>query len=354
MSIAWSRINGLLGDPAIYAFLSKSGEGLLFDLGTLDALPNRDLLKVRTALISHTHIDHFIGFDRWLRVNIPHHRELELLGPPGLLANVRGKLAGYRWNLLDPDQLRFVVHELTPHGEKSSFALRNQTGFEPEPLTRPPPQLTPIDAPLPAPPAACLTTLSDGTRIHAVVLDHGTPSVAYMLQGPCRFQTKTDVLTELGLKPGSWIRDVQYAIIEQRTETTVTIDQRNFRVADLAQQLFEIRRPKPLGYITDAGFTAPNLQRIGTLLTGVETLICEANYRDEDFAKARAKMHLTTRQAALIAAYIQADHLEIFHISNLYANAAEAVISEAAAFFDRFRQLSPDDLASAIAMEYQR
>lgn len=351
MSVVWKLVNGLLGDPAVYAFFQTTGDAILFDLGQLDALANRDLLKVRTVCVSHTHIDHFIGFDRWLRVNIPHGRQLELCGPSGLLANVLGKLAGYCWNLLEPDQLRFVVHELSADGEVSSFRLCNQTGFRPERLALEPPSIAPIDAPLPTRPAACLTTLADGTRIQGVALDHGTPSIAYVLQGACRFYTKTEALKELGLKPGPWIRELQHFVLTQQLEHEIQINGRYFAANDLTQQLFEIKRPKLLGYVTDIGFSSTNLERATALLEGVETLICETNYCADDHAKAYAKKHLTTRQAALIAACAKVGELGTFHISNLYTDRVDAIVTEAAEHFAQLRTLSADDLRQAVAYE---
>src|SRR5690606_24994441 len=110
-------------DPAVYGFFPRSGDAVLFDLGALDGLSNRELLRVRMALVSHTHIDHFIGFDRLLRVNIPHGRMIEICGPPGIIRNVKGKLDGYLWNLLEPDQLRFTVHEIDREGGVRSVLL---------------------------------------------------------------------------------------------------------------------------------------------------------------------------------------------------------------------------------------
>ena len=83
-------------------------------------------------------------------------------------------------------------------------------------------------------------------------------------------------------------------------------------------------------------------------------MICEANYSDEDWPKARAKMHLTTRQAALIAASVKADKLEIFHISNLYANNPDERVREAEGFFASLAPLSPEALEHAIATELGR
>src|SRR5690606_765956 len=102
-----------------------SGDAALFDAGSLDALSNRDLLKVRHVFVSHTHIDHFIGFDKLLRVNVPHFRSIEVCGPKGIISNVQGKLHGYLWNLLESGQVELVVRELSETGEITSARLVN-------------------------------------------------------------------------------------------------------------------------------------------------------------------------------------------------------------------------------------
>jgi len=103
--------NGPLGDPVVYCLSQKTGEALLLDLGDLSNLSNKEILKVRHVAVSHTHLDHFIGFDRLLRVNVPHFKPFELCGPPGLIKNVQGKMNAYCWNLLEPGQIRIRVRK---------------------------------------------------------------------------------------------------------------------------------------------------------------------------------------------------------------------------------------------------
>ena len=54
---------------------------LQFDLGDLSSITNSELLKISHVFISHTHIDHFIGFDRLLRTVFGRAKTLTIFGP---------------------------------------------------------------------------------------------------------------------------------------------------------------------------------------------------------------------------------------------------------------------------------
>ena len=88
-------VNGPFGDPGLFVELRWQGSAVLFDLGRNDGLPAADLLKVTHVFVSHTHMDHFIGFDRVLRLFLNRDKELLLFGPEGIRDCVAGKLAGY-------------------------------------------------------------------------------------------------------------------------------------------------------------------------------------------------------------------------------------------------------------------
>src|SRR5574341_2464010 len=126
-------VNDVFGDPGVYVEVRWSKRALLFDLGQNDTLGPTRLLRANDIFISHTHMDHFIGFDRVLRVALGRGKTLRLFGPPGLIANVTGKLRGYTWNLVDGYPLTMEVREFHPQ-EIRCATFRASEGFRPQEL----------------------------------------------------------------------------------------------------------------------------------------------------------------------------------------------------------------------------
>jgi len=84
-------INPPLSDPGLFVPFLYEKRALLFDLGDLHGLTPRDLLKVSHVFVTHTHVDHFIGFDQLLRLLLGRDKELHLFGPPDFFDRVEGK-----------------------------------------------------------------------------------------------------------------------------------------------------------------------------------------------------------------------------------------------------------------------
>jgi len=321
-------VNGLGGDPAVYVQPSQSSDCILFDAGSLEALSNKELLRIRVVAISHTHLDHFVGFDRLIRVNVPHFRTLEIIGPSGIIAHVQSKLKAYTWNLLDDGQLNFVVHEIDPLGHAIAVKLTNDNHFEPIPLNLYSTASVVSDRTVET--IVHLTTIGS-LNIRAVCVDHGTPVLAFCLEMPSSHVVSKNAFNQLKLTPGPWISQLQKLAVLGNLNSRIDINGTKWDAQDLANKILLPRPGEKLMYVTDMIFRADNLARLVNLAAGgVDLLICESNYIHHDREKALKKFHLTSYQAALLATAINAKALQVFHISNIYSDNFSIAEEEAA------------------------
>lgn len=249
-------VNGLAGDPVAHVFVKRTGEALLFDLGDLSALNHKDLLKVRHVFISHTHVDHFIGFDRLLRVNIPHRRRLYFYGPLGLADNIRHKILAYTWNLIDEDQICFEVCEIdAEHQILLRSTLSKATGFDLIKLSEETFESN-----------YNLVTLADRSQVHAVPLDHkGISSISYQLISPVHSKINSQRMEQLGLKPGSWLKDLQSRIARDELAGELQVNGQSLLVEYLAGELVTKEQSYRFTYLTDISYDKQNLERLKEL-----------------------------------------------------------------------------------------
>ena len=132
-------VNGVFGDPALYVDCKFEKRGLLFDLGDLKALTPRKMLRVSDIFVSHMHMDHFMGFDWFLRINLGRERTVRLFGPPGFLDQLVAKISAYTWNLVHnyATDLTLLATEVQPDWSTRALRLRCRNAFRPEPFNPP-------------------------------------------------------------------------------------------------------------------------------------------------------------------------------------------------------------------------
>ncbi|HSN04791.1 MAG TPA: hypothetical protein VLS44_07390 [Nitrospira sp.] len=323
-------VNDVFGDPGVYVEIRWSKRALLFDLGHNDGLGPTRLLRASEIFVSHTHMDHFIGFDAVLRVALGRGKTLRLFGPPGLIDNVQGKLRGYTWNLVDGYPLTIEVREFHQQ-ETRQACFHANTGFQlSEQPARPPAQQSH---------GQLFTVLEDPMfTVKAVALNHRIPSLAYSLEEQFHINVNKQKLHEAGLPVGAWLKDVKHYIWQGQPDDfrfTATIydehrrDVREFVLGEVRERFLTISRGQKIAYVVDARYDAENEEKIVALANGADVFYCESPYLDVDAEKARDRYHLTAGQAGLMARKAQVRDLVVFHFSPRYTGQGEALEREA-------------------------
>src|SRR6185437_8093126 len=318
-------VNDVFGDPGMYVEVRWSKRALLFDLGHNDGLGPTRLLRAGEIFISHTHMDHFIGFDAVLRVALGRGKTLKLFGPPGLIDNVHGKLRGYTWNLVDGYPLTIQVREFH-ESEIRQVTFHASNGFDPSKQTIfPAPRR---DSPL-------FTVLEDPMfTVKAVALNHRIPSFAYSLEEQFHVNVNKQKLHEAGLRVGAWLKDVKQHIRQGKPDdfrfTVALYDEhrraeQEFMLGEVKERFLTISRGQKLAYVVDSRYDKENEAKIVALAHGADIFYCESPYPDCDAEKARDRYHLTARQAGLMARKARVRDLVVFHFSPRYTGQGETL-----------------------------
>jgi ribonuclease Z len=316
--------NGLTGDPVVWVDLIDEDHSLLVDLGDLRAMPNRKLLRVRRVVVSHTHLDHFFGFDQLLRLSMTRERELTLTGPRGFVDNVEGKLRGYTWNLIGDYPIRLRVEEIDEARIRSTV-YRGTEGLRPERQ----------------PDRGFEGTIYEGPSyaIDSAVLDHGTPVLGVVLREHEHLAVNRDRLDALGLEPGAWLKALKDAVRAGRPDTdevcapTLEGGTRRYELGQISGELILRQAGQRIGYLSDLRPDPQNLERAVDLVRGAQLLICETAFLHRDEQLARERNHLTARRAGELAREAGVQRLAPFHVSSRYEGCEEQLLEEAAAAF---------------------
>ncbi len=315
-------VNPPYGDPGLYVHLRWQGRALLFDLGRLGRLDGGALLRVEHVFVSHTHMDHFIGFDHLLRVFLARDARLRLYGPPGFIDNVRGRLAGYTWNLVDDYPLVLEVTEVGPDRLRT-VDLPAAHRFAP---------VEPVGCARPGDVTAPIRLLDEPDLVvETIHLDHKIPCLAFVAREPTHLNVDTAALRQVGLPPGPWLARLKAAVRSgERPDTPITVGPGVARpLGQLRGALIKETPGQRIAYVTDARFSADNVTRILRLARNADLFVCEAPFLDAERDRAAARAHLTARQAGAIARWIGARQLKLFHFSPRHDGAEDLLRREA-------------------------
>jgi ribonuclease Z len=319
-------VNGPFGDPGLYVDFRHANRALLFDLGDNAPLAPRHLLRVTHAFVSHTHMDHFVGLDRLVRICVGRHAGVHCFGPPGFIDQVEHKLAAYTWNLVHNYEQEFTLTatEIDAAGAMRSACFRSVDAFARAPL-----------AGGRAPDGVLLA--EPGFRVRCALLDHRTPCLGFALEEATHVNVWKNRLAELGLHPGPWLATAKQAILEGRPDDELVTArwrdggawiERSIALGKLKRDAIRCVPGAKIAYITDVVDHADNERRIVALTQGATQLFIEAVFLDADGAHAQRKQHLTARQAGRLARLSGAHDVIPFHFSPRYTGREAELVAE--------------------------
>ncbi len=294
---------------------------LLFDCGEgcVAELSFADVSGIDHLFFSHLHMDHVGGFDPFFRClynrdTKPNH----VWGPPQTAAIIQHRFQGYMWNLVAGTAVAWHVHDIAETSIRSKrfelsemFARTHDIGkvnHDGVVLTHP------------------------NFRVEALTMNHGTPSLAYIVREAERLNVNTARLGELGLRPGPWLQSVKDPAADPAT--TVVIEGRQWSVGDLQAKLLTRTPGESIAYLTDFLLDEAATVRLTKSLQGVGTVVCECQYCEADTALAIRNYHMTTTQVATLARRAGIGRLVLFHLSDRYRpDQWQAMLMEAQAIF---------------------
>ena len=300
---------GATGDPTLYIEPANLAHAFLVDCGN-HHLSHARLLRAQFLFLSHTHLDHFIGFDSWMRVHMGTADTLHIIGPAGTAEHVYHKIHGYVWNLAETVYLKFRVTELNP---LRSFQLLPPEGYTLQPLEPEWPVLDPRG--------------EWGFRF--APLQHlSIVSCGYRIFTQDQWRVREEAIMESGLKPGPWVKEVK-----SRTEGVVRVGEKEWNIQELREKLLYWAKGYAITYISDAVYHPENSQRMIELAQGSDHFFCESSFLREDEERASKTHHLTTVQAATIAKEANVKQLHLFHFSRRYSGLEHLFLKEAREIF---------------------
>ena len=322
-------VNGRTGDPALYIDTLFAKHAILLDLGDITALSPRKIQRIGHVFVSHTHIDHFVGFDRLLRLLVGREKTINLYGPSGFIDRVGHKLRGYHWNLINryPYDLAFVTTEIDSSFETRTVRFRLKGAFSGEAISRG----RVVDGVVYSEPSF---------QVSVAFLDHHTPCLGFAIKECAHLNVWKNRLAELGLPVGPWLRELKRAVIENMPDDhPIRIDRKQMasempemRLAAL-RTVLTITPGQKIAYVTDAADTAANRDAIVKLVQNADMLFIEAAFAEADVSLAAQRAHLTTTAAGRIAREAGVRRVEPFHFSPRYAGEEERMLSEVMAAF---------------------
>jgi ribonuclease Z len=313
-------VNSPFEDPVLFVRIMRERRAFLFDIGNIERLHPGDLQKITDVFVSHTHVDHFIGFDTLLRALLRREIPLRIYGPSSISDCVEGKLRGYTWNVIHEYPLKIDVYSIDDqHIRLSQFYAEN--GFHRKDVANFPFNGILLKEPL--------------VTVKSVQLEHQIPCLAFSIDEEFHINIDKAALQEIGLPVGPWLAELKMAIRENRPEKSeLEVAHKSFTIQEL-KKITKITRGQKISYVTDVSLNEENINTITAFIRGSDTFYCEAYFLEKDRERALERSHLTSKITGMIARNAGVKQLVVMHCSPKYRNDSYTPAEEAYEEFKR-------------------
>lgn len=307
------RVNSPFDDSGVFVRNVYMKKAVLFDCGRLGNIENSELNDISYVFISHTHIDHFNGFDRFLRTSLLSGNTFTFFGPDGFINNVKGKLSSYTWNLIRDYDVIFKAVELGRKGIRAAlFSAKN--GFEEEVCS--------IDK----------IVLDDGFLLQYEFFDHGITSIGYRLKEPERISFNKDKMAKYGLKHGIWAKDLKEAVVNKSDNDLLEVDtvsgKKKYYINELKDMVVEYPAAQDITYITDIAPSYENYKKAVALAKNSFLLLIEAVFMGNDIIHSIEKNHLSIGLAKEIYRQSDSEYVSFGHFAPKYDRCRDIFFKE--------------------------
>ena len=311
-------------DPFLFVRILRERRALLFDLGDISCLEPKNILKISDIFVTHTHIDHFIGFDRILRIALRKVEPLKIFGPAGIINCIEGKLRGYTWNLIKDYPLKIEAFEAAnEHIRHSGFYAENSF----ERIDYSPREFNGV-----------LINDSQFT-VKGLVLSHQINVLAFLLKEDFHININKEVLCELNLPVGPWLTTFKMVlrnyynpekrvIKPQGLSELIKVENSFYSLEELFP-VAVITKGRRISYVMDISPSDENMQKLIPFIKQSDHLFCEAYFLQKDRERALDRHHLTAADAGRIAREAEVGNFTITHFSPKYRNCPEDIYREA-------------------------
>jgi len=313
-------INEKYEDPGIVIELDGLGEYILFDVGSIHKLDRNLIRKITKVFITHTHLDHFIGFDLLLRNKLGKPHIVEIFGIQPLADNIYCKLQGYIWNLIEFEpQLIFIVKELR---EDKFFYYRFdiKKAFKKELI-----KIEPVKN--------NIIYENEFFLVKYAVLDHKIDIMGYSFEYKERLKLIPEKLKELELKGKEIGKFKEFLQNKDNEGKEINIKGKTYKYEELKENFSYSIPGYKISYITDVIYSEENKKKIVELVKNSDVLYCESVFLEKDEEQSKKVYHLTTRETAEIAKLANVKKLIVFHFSRRYGKKTNLILEEIKNYF---------------------